>query len=100
METSEADPIVDNNAHIAKLAQYTANRVQDNVDPTSYPRDHQSDAATQQKQETKLKQIQEGKSKKRNIETHIVDMETEVVDPVQVLVPQGDDSDTDWTTAN
>ena len=100
METSEADPTVDNNAHIAKLAQYTANRVKDNVDPASYPRNKQSDDATDQKQETKLKKDQQSKSKKRTIEPQIVDMETEIVDPVQVLVPQGDDSDTDWTTAN
>ena len=53
--------------------------------------------AASSSQETKVKRPVPVQNKKRTIEPEITNM---IVDPVQVLVPAGDDSDTDWTTAN
>ena len=55
--------------------------------------------ATSSAQETKPKNPATVQPKKRTIEPEIADM---IVDPVQVLVPAEDDSDsfTDWTQAN
>ena len=59
--------------------------------------DVEVEQAASSSQETKFKRQVPVQNKKRTIEPEITNM---IVDPVQVLVPAGDDSDTDWTTAN
>ena len=96
METSEADKTVDNHSHLAKLAQYTKHRMSEDGVET------ENASSSSSTQETKPKNPAPTQNKKRTIEPEIAEMEAEVVDPVQVLVPAGEDSDsfTDWTQAN
>ena len=112
MEKSESDTTVTNDSQLAKLAQYTANKSRSVVNINTYPRSErefiQVNPFPDAEQKAKLKKIHEGKgkaswtggAKKRSIEVQIADMDTEIVDPASVLVPTGDDSDTDWTTVS
>ena len=104
MDKCETDPAVDNSPHLAKLAQYTASKTKTVVNINIYPKSEREAIAVNPypdpEQEARLKRVQEGKSKKRSIEPEIADMETEIVDAAKVLVPTGDDSDSEWTQAN
>ena len=90
VETFDIDPSSDSHKSLTKLVLYTKHRMIEEGEETQ--------PAASSSQETKPK----NQHKKRTIEPEIADMDTEVLDPVKVLVPGGEDSDsfTDWTQAN